>query len=130
MRREIRIVAQHYQVSEVDIMGKSRKGNLPEARKMICYLLRNKYHKKEIAKQLNLTFKYVYVAIIDMRFFINTYAQLKQRAMSIENTLQLERQAIQIEGWLRENYEEAPHLVFEKQKELETINQKLKSCQQ
>lgn len=125
MHHLVMIIAKKYNVSTQDIVGKNRKGNLPEARKMSCYLLRKKYKESEIAVYLNLTREYVYSAAKDMEFYINTYPNLKQKAMSIENTIVLKEEAKKIEEWLQKNFEANPTVVFEKQQQLRNINHKI-----
>lgn len=129
MHRVLDVVLSVYDISYYQLVGKSRKGKLPEARKMACYFLLKNSRATEIAELLRVDISYIQRACDDISFYLKKYPKIEQRAMSIENTLGLQQKATEIEQWLLKNYNHETTIVHEKQKELASINQKLKLCQ-
>lgn len=124
MREIMLAITDYYQVTVEDIKGESRKGDLPEARKMACYLLSNKVKAIHIAIYLKLSRYYVYTATKDISFYINTYPNFKQRAMEIQRK-SLELKKKELEAFLQTSIHLEPSIVYEKQKELEQINNQI-----
>lgn len=117
-------VAEYYQLTVEELKGKSRKGDLPEARKMACYLLRNTAGKRYIAAYLRLPREYVYQSIKDISFYINTYSKFKQRAMEIEQKSLIKKRE-ELESFLKNNYNADKGIIHEKQRELKQINNQI-----
>ena len=81
-------VADAYSISITDLLSKSRQQPLPEARKMVYYLLFNKdYTISRIARLFGISRDIVYIAIREIPFFIDTYPEVKAKHKAIKEKL-------------------------------------------
>lgn len=78
-------VIEVYNINKSDLLSRSRKGTLPEARRMVAYfMLTNGYSVPDIMATLNQGNTIVYKAIQKTLFDIKIYKTVKERFEKIE----------------------------------------------
>lgn len=115
----MKAISSSYCVAEADILGSSRKGKLPEARKLACYFLGQFFSRKYVSSILGINQSNVCRFIKEVLFYIKRYQPIRDKMMTINTELQAKREELQ--NWLTVFYNAEPTLVFEKQQELDNI---------
>jgi hypothetical protein len=102
----LKIVAKAYGVSVSDILSISKKGKIPEARKMVVLFLNTPTAKPtQIAYAINRTRTTLYNSLSKITFQLAHYKDVQQKFKDIQMTLikYLETTKTDLENWLTNN---------------------------
>ncbi len=117
-----------YDISLDDIRGESRKKPLPEARRMIAFLLfKSRFKQTEIANKINCSRSLISRAVEKHLFELTHYEDVAKKYLKTKRIMKinLETRIKQLENWLTENPEADWILRHDKIKELADLNEEL-----